>query len=354
MKKLFVALRAIVCLALAAFFGWFSYLSYEVFADRVAQRKDNALIAKLNAVVDGSVPNSYDELLACFAKNGVRQFTLTQREPWLFYSSSRNVVLPYNEWMDEDKAYSYRYAEIDFDRDRLVARVISSEPYSCDYLLTLDADIAALLSSPGEDLPAFGNACEGEILGYVLTHTVFYNAEGIMFRYERSEDGYAVKRVLNAKSEEFVGYSLVLLDGVQEAPLGFFEGSYFYRLYLPDSVAEITPGAFKNCRHLESVRLPSALTEISRSAFENCVSLTEVSLPRCRKIGISAFAGCTGLTRLTLSAELTTLAVSSFEHVPNLSLVVYDGTRAQYETIAGRIPLKEGGTLSLGTTVTPS
>ena len=62
---------------------------------------------------------------------------------------------------------------------------------------------------------------------------------------------------------------------------------------IPDTVKEIDPWAFKDCRSLKEVHIPDSVTFIGSSAFEGCVSLGLVHIPASvRLIEDYAFAGC--------------------------------------------------------------
>lgn len=65
---------------------------------------------------------------------------------------------------------------------------------------------------------------------------------------------------------------------------------------IPDSVAVIGWGAFKECKNFTSVTIPDSVTKIGACAFEGCKNLTSVTIPdSVTEIGYCAFSGCAGL-----------------------------------------------------------
>ena len=71
---------------------------------------------------------------------------------------------------------------------------------------------------------------------------------------------------------------------------------------VPDSVAHIRNGAFKECKRLNSITLPEGLELIEAEAFCKCEGLTAISLPvSLRYIGEDAFKECPNLENITLS-----------------------------------------------------
>lgn len=51
------------------------------------------------------------------------------------------------------------------------------------------------------------------------------------------------------------------------------------RAHLPETVKEIAPHAFENCKRLSRVFLPSGIRVIGASAFKGCISLTKIHSP---------------------------------------------------------------------------
>ena len=73
------------------------------------------------------------------------------------------------------------------------------------------------------------------------------------------------------------------------------------RYVVPESVAEIEPGAFSGCVALTSITVSKNVELINYGAFENCVSLESVVVEESvESLGPSAFAGCSALKSVVL------------------------------------------------------
>lgn len=72
---------------------------------------------------------------------------------------------------------------------------------------------------------------------------------------------------------------------------------------------------FKNCAGLTEVVIPNSISQISGGAFYNCVGLKNVIMPdNINLIENDAFSGCTGITNITFSKELKSIQKAAFEN----------------------------------------
>lgn len=96
---------------------------------------------------------------------------------------------------------------------------------------------------------------------------------------------------------------------------------------VPETVTEISGGAFINCKSLERIPLPSGLLSIGASAFYGCKNLKEILLPdSLNHIGESAFARCESLTRANIGSRVNRIEGNTFSGCANLTdLVIEDG-----------------------------
>jgi BspA type Leucine rich repeat region (6 copies) len=87
----------------------------------------------------------------------------------------------------------------------------------------------------------------------------------------------------------------VLFDQGQ-ATLIIYPGGLSGSYTIPDSVTNITEGAFYDCGSLTSVTIGSSVISIGAGAFDDCTSLTSVTIPdSVTNIEDDAFYGCTNL-----------------------------------------------------------
>lgn len=92
-----------------------------------------------------------------------------------------------------------------------------------------------------------------------------------------------------------------------------YEGSAYKCVVLPDSVVNITNGAFQNCGNLKEIIFGNGLKYIGDSAFASCTGLTTITIPdSVTDIDMSAFVSCTELTSITIGSGVTHIGVNAF------------------------------------------
>ena len=98
-----------------------------------------------------------------------------------------------------------------------------------------------------------------------------------------------------------------------------FQDCPIEEIYLPDSIIEIGPYAFMDCKNLKTVRWPANLEMISGSAFSGCVKLESAVLPdTIYKFGDYAFSGCTNLSEVKIPNEVSHLSAGAFNNCKSL------------------------------------
>ncbi len=95
---------------------------------------------------------------------------------------------------------------------------------------------------------------------------------------------------------------------------------------VPDGVTAIVPGAFRNCRLLQSVRIPSSVKAIGYRMFQDCHSLVDCEIPTSvETIGVSAFRNCRSLERIRLPQNVS-VDSNAFVNCVQLVTVEFDAT----------------------------
>jgi hypothetical protein len=124
-------------------------------------------------------------------------------------------------------------------------------------------------------------------------------------------------------------------------PKGKKDGAY----RIPDGVARIGKGAFRDCVALTSVTIPDSVTSIGEWAFRDCVALTNVTIPDSvtsigewaflccnaltsvnipdgvKEINMGVFNGCTALTNVIIPAGVTSIDEYAFSRCNALTSV---------------------------------
>ena len=89
---------------------------------------------------------------------------------------------------------------------------------------------------------------------------------------------------------------------------------------VPESVIEISFGAFYKCVGLVGIILPTGLEQIEGNAFSGCEGLTSLTIPgSVVSIGMDAFGGCTNLTSVTIPDSVTSIDNRAFSGCSRLT-----------------------------------
>lgn len=113
-----------------------------------------------------------------------------------------------------------------------------------------------------------------------------------------------------------LGYAVegaIDLSGFSAMKKVSFTGTNMSQIILPDSLKELSPNAFMNCRSLEQVELPCGLEIIGKRAFYNCEKLNQIELPESlTEIQDEAFVNCRSLEDLELGKGIKVLGQHVF------------------------------------------
>ncbi|MBR7132054.1 MAG: leucine-rich repeat protein [Clostridia bacterium] len=113
------------------------------------------------------------------------------------------------------------------------------------------------------------------------------------FSYEISSDGITITKY-NGEEEDVVIAENYVIDGavytISKIGEYAFEDSVIESVKIPESVTEISEGAFYNCDAITAVTIPESVNEIALYAFDDCNNLTNVTILNPNvTIGDSAF-----------------------------------------------------------------
>lgn len=144
---------------------------------------------------------------------------------------------------------------------------------------------------------------------------------------------------------------ITLPNGLTELQPGTFYGCTALRkVELPESLKEIGGGAFQHCTALPSIRIPEGVTELGPNIFAFCSSLTSVNIPKNIKVlTASLFEECDSLRNISLPSAITTINEYAFM-LSGLKSVAFDGTKAQWDSIAKGKNWNKGTSLKVACT----
>lgn len=89
------------------------------------------------------------------------------------------------------------------------------------------------------------------------------------------------------------------------------------KVTIPDTVTDISVGAFYDCTEMTSVIIPDSVDFISSNAFTGCTGLTEVTLPdSIDAIYDETFDGCTSLVTINIPESVNYIGGNAFGDTP--------------------------------------
>lgn len=125
----------------------------------------------------------------------------------------------------------------------------------------------------------------------------------------------------------YAGYDNIkdikVLDSIKEiAPYAFEDCRSLNSVILPSSVEKICNNAFWFCKNLTKIEIPDSVKEIENRAFEECLALTEVKLPYgIKRIAENTFLCCSGLKSISIPDSVEEIGQEAFKHCVNLKNV---------------------------------
>ncbi|MCH5215760.1 MAG: leucine-rich repeat domain-containing protein, partial [Muribaculaceae bacterium] len=83
----------------------------------------------------------------------------------------------------------------------------------------------------------------------------------------------------------------------------FINGEEIIDLVIPETVTDISDGAFVGCNNLKSVKFGSSVSYIGGGAFSGCSGLTSITIPNSvTEIGYAAFSGCDNIQHVEFTS----------------------------------------------------
>ena len=108
-------------------------------------------------------------------------------------------------------------------------------------------------------------------------------------------------------------------------------GTGIKSVMMPNSVAIIGRGVFRDCDKLQDIQLSTSMTEISEEMFWGCTNLKKVVFPpNIRKIGKNAFCGCTAMKEFMIPDHIEYIDADAFSDVsPEFVILCEMGSEAE-------------------------
>lgn len=143
--------------------------------------------------------------------------------------------------------------------------------------------------------------------------------------------------LFSEQGRRLVCYPLTLRQSSYTIPEGTrvigkyaFMNSQPESIVIPDSVTDIEPNAFLNCKSLRSISIPGSVRTVRQCAFNQCGALESVEL--CEGIAeleTQAFVNCRALESVDVAQSVTHLEEHSFYNTPSIVLTVRRDSAAE-------------------------
>lgn len=118
------------------------------------------------------------------------------------------------------------------------------------------------------------------------------------------------------------------IDGVTVRYLqpNCFVGKQVMQVTLPDTLVEISAGAFRQCEQLQSIHIPNSVTHIAGAAFQGCHALQEITIPMSvEDIGSYVFDECSSLRSVTFEGPMSYIGAYAFSDTALEKMSVPEG-----------------------------
>ena len=189
-----------------------------------------------------------------------------------------------------------------------VETIGSNAFYGCDSLteVTLPSTLKTI------DAYAF-YSCPAIVKVNIVSITVFMNVT------VASSNEHLLRNALLYVDETPVT-EIAIPEGSQTVGNAFANYAGLEKIVIPDSVTEISAGAFSGCKNLTSVTLGGGVQTLGDNAFAGCSSLATLTLPdSVTTVGAAAFKG-SGLQSIDLS-NVSTLGENALQNCASLENV---------------------------------
>ena len=126
---------------------------------------------------------------------------------------------------------------------------------------------------------------------------------------------YSVTRLVSPSNLTAWSSNTVTTEG------GAFQSCSITSIVIPNTITEISAGAFSGCSQLRSIQLPNNLENIGAASFSGCTSLETIDIPATVKsFGSNSrygfvsytFGGCSKLKTINIPSGVTTLYEGCF------------------------------------------
>lgn len=150
--------------------------------------------------------------------------------------------------------------------------------------------------------------------------------------YEVSYSGNDEKIVI---PDSYYGKPVTRLKSVQSSTLK--------TALLPQSIKQISSGAFQNCNALEKVNIPLSVQSLPERIFSGCEKLSSIIIPNAvTTIGKEAFSGCSLIEEIDIPDNVNSIGDGAFRNMSRLKEFTVGAGNERYSALNGVLYYKVG------------
>lgn len=210
-----------------------------------------------------------------------------------------------------------------FEEDSILESIGGSAFSECTSLISMHIPngVTSIGTKVFSDCPVLAEISVAE------GNTAYVSDGGVLLNKDKTE----IIRYPAAKS----GNSYIVPDTVTEISYGAFEDSInLEEIRLPKGITDIGEAAFSNCSSLKNITIPAGVTYILEKTFEDCRSLTSVTFEAgstVKQIANFAFSNCSSLESFEIPTGVMRIDSDAFDsNTPGLCFI-YAGTRDEWK-----------------------
>lgn len=132
--------------------------------------------------------------------------------------------------------------------------------------------------------------------------------------------------ILDTYLNTYTAEKIIIPDSVTDITLGAFSGKKSLKsIVIPNSVTCIGSLVFNECTSLEHITIPNSVTKLGCKAFKSCINLKTITFENnsnLKKLEYKVFSECESLENIIIPNSVTTIESCAFEDCISLKSVV--------------------------------
>ena len=249
--------------------------------------------------------------------------------------------------IQSDQSFSIPCKKIKTENHIKVNDVLKTSGYIKDPYFSMDENIASIWIGDKQIMGRVPSKIYPYKEDSLLIDTLYINNQNYKFN-KSYKNNTSIKKVIIPQNITTIvanhldGCSNIrtvkFLQGSQLTSLEsycFRDNSNLLKIYFPDKLSDIGPGALWGCTRLQKVILPKTILTIQQEAFYGCSNLQSLKLNHTKitTLPYGVFSNCLKLKTIFLPKTLTTIENYVFYKCDSLEKIIYMGTIEDWNKI---------------------